>query len=127
VGGGREVLLPLNRVASATPTQKLYNRQNGQNGQMNAPGSPPQPPSSFDPAIHLHSEQAENEEALLGPQATFSDDIDGLNAVLQESAARKNEQGIVIQHRAWRTVEVFRSEDDNFLGSGQSRRHSYAR
>lgn len=79
---------------------------------MNAPDSP-QFPSSFDPAVDLHSE-LDDQVAL--PSATFSDDINALNAILDESKAKKNELGIVIQHRAWRTVEVFRSEDDNIAG-----------
>jgi hypothetical protein len=82
------------------------------NVQMKVPDSP-QFPSSFDPAIHLHSEQGD--DAAL-PPPTFSDDINGLTAILEESTARKNGQGIVIQHRAWRTVEAFRSEDENIAG-----------
>ncbi|KAF2427233.1 P-loop containing nucleoside triphosphate hydrolase protein [Tothia fuscella] len=74
--------------------------------------SSPQLPSSFDPAIHLHSECPEDNHLRA---TTFSDDINGLNAILEESTARKNREGIVIQHRRWRTLEVFRSEDENFV------------
>ncbi|KAF2102130.1 hypothetical protein NA57DRAFT_33969 [Rhizodiscina lignyota] len=61
--------------------------------------------SSFDPAIHLHSEA---DEAFGGA----SDDIEALNVQVQETRAANNEKGIVIQHRIWKINEAFRSEDD---------------
>jgi chromosome transmission fidelity protein 18 len=64
--------------------------------------------SSFDPAVFLHSELEET-----APTESFSDDIIALQAQLEEATAQKNREGIVIQHRAWQTNEVFRSEEDH--------------
>ena len=64
--------------------------------------------ASFDPAIFLHSEPAEE-----APAESFSDDIIALQAQIEESTAQKTREGIVIQHRAWQTNEVFRSEEDH--------------
>ncbi|OCK84307.1 hypothetical protein K432DRAFT_345399 [Lepidopterella palustris CBS 459.81] len=69
--------------------------------------SSPHLPSSFDPAIHLHSEFD-----LLPASASHSDDIEALQLQIEETKAEKNKQGIVIQHRAWKPLEVFRSEED---------------
>lgn len=73
--------------------------------------SPPVFPSSFDPALHLHSEAPED------ASCNFSDDINALNDLLAETTARKNREGIVVQHRAWKTSDVFRSEDDHPIGT----------
>jgi chromosome transmission fidelity protein 18 len=69
------------------------------------PTSSPQCPPSFD----LHSE--------VNGADTYSDDIQALDILLAESTARKNREGVVIQHRAWRTFEeAFRSEEDHNTG-----------
>jgi chromosome transmission fidelity protein 18 len=79
---------------------------------MNPPSSP-QCPSSFDPAIHLHSEGPGD----AFPPPNYSDDIHAHDTLLAECAARKNTAGVVIQHRAWRTFEeAFRSEEDHIVG-----------
>ncbi|KAF2193185.1 hypothetical protein K469DRAFT_619803 [Zopfia rhizophila CBS 207.26] len=66
-------------------------------------------PSSFDPAVFLHSE-------LDPPDApaslSHSDEIEALQQCIVEETAEKNRQGIVIQHRAWNTAEVFHSDED---------------
>lgn len=62
-------------------------------------------PSSFDPALHLHSGGS-----LI--DASHSDDIEILNVYNHETNKAKTTAGIVIQHRAWKLPEVFRSQDD---------------
>ncbi|KAF2014129.1 hypothetical protein BU24DRAFT_370852 [Aaosphaeria arxii CBS 175.79] len=73
--------------------------------------SSPQVPTSFDPAIFLHSEakfpQAEP------PSTSYSEDLEALQECVAELREQKTKQGIVIQHRAWRLPEVFRSEEDH--------------
>lgn len=72
--------------------------------------SPPYP-SSFDPAIHLHSEAPEAINHQI-PSEAHDDQLEALAAQLRESTAAKNKAGIVIQHRAWKLPEVFRSEEE---------------
>jgi chromosome transmission fidelity protein 18 len=61
--------------------------------------------SSFDPALHLHSEGPEN----TNPQSdSFSDDLEAINLHRLEQTRNR----VVIQHRAWDISDVFRSEDD---------------
>jgi chromosome transmission fidelity protein 18 len=64
--------------------------------------SPPLIPPSFDPAIHLHSEE---ENPL---SETFSDDLEALDLHRLENIRNK----VVIQHRAWNLSDVFRSDED---------------
>ncbi|GFF32649.1 chromosome transmission fidelity protein 18 [Aspergillus lentulus] len=64
--------------------------------------SPPLIPPSFDPAIHLHSEE---QNPL---SETFSDDLEALNLHRLENIRNK----VVIQHRAWNLSDVFRSDED---------------
>jgi chromosome transmission fidelity protein 18 len=73
--------------------------------------SSPQYPSSFDPAIDLHSEHDASNTA------TFSDDLQQLQTHVEQVTARKNKEGIVIQHRAWKTPDVFRSDEDYSIGT----------
>ncbi|KAF2472798.1 chromosome transmission fidelity protein 18 [Lindgomyces ingoldianus] len=70
----------------------------------------PQLPTSFDPAIHLHSEFECSQDAPLS--LSVSDDLEALQQCIDNDKIEKNKQGIVIQHRAWNTAEVFRSEED---------------
>ena len=72
--------------------------------------STPQFPSSFDPAVHLHSEHDASNTAA------FSDDIEQLQAYIEQTTARKSKEGVVIQHRAWKTPDVFRSDEDYSIG-----------
>lgn len=73
------------------------------------------PPSdlfeSFDPAIHLHSEDPPRTQ-IASIDASHSDDIEILNHHNQEVTAAKTAARVVIQHRAWKLAEAFRSEDD---------------
>lgn len=63
-------------------------------------------PSSFDPAIHLHSEDP--------PSESFSDDLEALDLRRLEQTRNR----IVIQHRAWNLSDVFRSDEDITPGTG---------
>lgn len=72
--------------------------------------------SSFDPAIHLHSEANDTEGPVALTSCSHSDDLDAVHLQHQESVALKNKLGVVIQHRAWKIAEVFRSEEDRFYG-----------
>lgn len=72
--------------------------------------------SSFDPALHLHSEVNEIEGPVTLPSCSNSDDLDALHLQHQETVALKNKLGVVIQHRAWKIADVFRSEEDRFYG-----------
>lgn len=71
--------------------------------------------SSFDPALHLHSEGEGKSETKLSA-CDYSDDFEALNLQAAEAVAQKTKNGIVIQHRAWRLPDVFRSDDDYQLG-----------
>ncbi|KAJ5665409.1 Chromosome transmission fidelity protein 18 [Penicillium maclennaniae] len=62
--------------------------------------------SSFDPALHLHSEDLDNAPNL--PSESFSDDLDAIHFQRREQTRNK----VVIQHRAWNLSDVFRSDDD---------------
>lgn len=66
--------------------------------------------SSFDPALHLHSE--EPEQPFNPPSESFSEDIEAIHDHRRELTRNK----VVIQHRAWNLSDVFRSEDDLRLG-----------
>ncbi|OQE80901.1 hypothetical protein PENNAL_c0043G09280 [Penicillium nalgiovense] len=66
--------------------------------------------SSFDPALHLHSEGPGNANP---PSESFSDDIEAIHLHRHEQTRNR----VVIQHRAWDLSDVFRSEDDIRPGS----------
>jgi chromosome transmission fidelity protein 18 len=80
---------------------------------MDATSSPSLPPTS-DPA--LHDDWEEHTNPLILPSTTYSDDLEALHLVQQETIARKNKEGEVIQHRAWGLADVFRSEADHLEG-----------
>ncbi|KAF2199193.1 P-loop containing nucleoside triphosphate hydrolase protein [Delitschia confertaspora ATCC 74209] len=69
--------------------------------------------SSFDPALHLHSE-FDQQGAL--PSICHSE-LEALYECIEETKAANARQRIVIQHRAWNTAEVFRSEVDHSIDS----------
>ncbi|KAL9062504.1 MAG: hypothetical protein Q9157_008862, partial [Trypethelium eluteriae] len=77
---------------------------------MSWPSSQPLP-SSFDPALHLHSDFEGAE--LTGLNQTFSDDIEAGLVQHRELAADKVEKRIVIQHRSWDLQDTFRSDEDH--------------
>ncbi|KAJ5176552.1 Chromosome transmission fidelity protein 18 [Penicillium canariense] len=62
--------------------------------------------SSFDPALHLHSEDPTNATSL--PSESFDDDLEAIHLHRLEQTRNK----VVIQHRAWNLSDVFRSDDD---------------
>ncbi|EPS34260.1 hypothetical protein PDE_09224 [Penicillium oxalicum 114-2] len=62
--------------------------------------------SSFDPALHLHSESHSYSPNL--PSASFSEDLEAIHFHRLEQTRNK----VVIQHRAWNLSDVFRSDDD---------------
>ncbi|KAF2261326.1 hypothetical protein CC78DRAFT_470605 [Lojkania enalia] len=66
--------------------------------------------TSFDPAIHLHSELAVQSDSHAS--LSYSDELEALQQCIEETRALKNRAGVVIQHRAWRTADVFRSEEE---------------
>jgi chromosome transmission fidelity protein 18 len=84
--------------------------------------SPPTIPYSPDPAIFLHSEVDDtidpNRTLLLSPYINNSDDLEALHAQQDETIAEKSKRGQVIQHRAWKVADAFRS-DEGYQG-GQS-------
>jgi chromosome transmission fidelity protein 18 len=59
--------------------------------------------SSFDPALHLHSQ---DDDIAPHPPSDSADDLEALN--LQRLEHKRD----VIQHRAWDLADVFRSDDD---------------
>lgn len=76
--------------------------------------SSPSLPFTSDPALLEDWEDQSN--PLILPSSTNSDDIEALHLVAEETIARKNKEGVVIQHRAWPPGEAFRSEADHYLG-----------
>jgi chromosome transmission fidelity protein 18 len=72
-------------------------------------------PTSFDPAIHLHSEIDFPQDAPTSP--SHSEDIEALHILAAEDKLNKTNQRVVIQHRAWNITEVFRSEEDYSIGT----------
>jgi chromosome transmission fidelity protein 18 len=70
-------------------------------------------PTSFDPAIHLHSQLSDDAYAY----EDLSTDLLELNQHLEFTRKEKNKAGIVVQHRAWKLSDVFRSEEDYPIGN----------
>lgn len=69
--------------------------------------------SDFDPALYLHSELS---NTLLRSEiefTSFSDDIEALQQRRSEIAEENRRNGVVIQSRAWKLSDVFRSDDDS--------------
>lgn len=73
------------------------------------PTSSPSLPFTSDPALH---DWEEDLETVIIPSDTNSDDFEALHLVQQETAIRKSKNGEVIQHRAWKVGDTFRSEAD---------------
>jgi chromosome transmission fidelity protein 18 len=76
--------------------------------------SSPLLPFTLDPALHDWEEEF---DPIVLPSSTNSDDFEALHLVQQETIARKNKAGEVIQHRAWQLGETFRSEADHIEGA----------
>lgn len=79
-------------------------------------------PSSFDPAL-LFSEY--DRPLNLPAPISHSDDIDALQACIEEDKTKKNQQGVVIQHRAWNLADIFRSEGELGFGTARAIRRKY--
>lgn len=71
----------------------------------------PEIPSSFDPALFLHSEVPDL------PSSSHTDELEALRLQTRETTEAKTRQGIVIQHRAWRVPDVFRTDEDHEPGA----------
>ncbi|PVI01882.1 hypothetical protein DM02DRAFT_613323 [Periconia macrospinosa] len=67
-------------------------------------------PSSFDPAL-LQSETDFLLNDAADPSVSHSDELEAIAQCIAEDKADKTRRGIVIQHRAWNTQDVFRSEE----------------
>jgi chromosome transmission fidelity protein 18 len=81
-------------------------------------------PSSFDPAFfYSELDRLQEEPSSL----SFSDDFEALQQYITEDKAKKTSEGIVIQHRAWNIIEIFRSEGEASVGTARaiSRRITY--
>ena len=71
--------------------------------------------SDFDPALYLHSEISNTSLQTEIGFASFSDDIEALQQRRSEIAEENRRNGVVIQSRAWKLSDVFRSDDDTQL------------
>jgi chromosome transmission fidelity protein 18 len=80
--------------------------------------SSPSLPFTSDPALYEDwEEEVRIAPVVLPSSSTYSDDLEALHLVQEETIARKNKEGVVIQHRAWPLAEVFRSEADHIEGA----------
>lgn len=94
---------------SMHPPSASQNRINSCLNSMDVLSSPSLPFTS-DPA--LCNDWKESLDPIILPSSTFSDEYEAIHHVQQETTARKNKEGTVIQHRAWPLDAVFRSEAD---------------
>lgn len=80
--------------------------------------------SSFDPAL-LYSECDRPPNAPYS--ISYSDDIEALQACIEDDKAKKSQEGVVIQYRAWKLADVFRSEGEHSFGTARAarRKHQY--
>lgn len=62
-----------------------------------------------DPASH---DWEEDLTTIVLPSSTYSDEQEAIRLVQKETAIRKSKNGDVIQHRAWKLGDTFRSEAD---------------
>ncbi|KAB8301370.1 hypothetical protein EYC80_003246 [Monilinia laxa] len=77
---------------------------------MEFTSTPDLPPTS-DPA--LLEDWEESFDPLVLPSNPKSDEFEALNLLEEETRLRKNREKEVIQHRAWKVAEAFRSEADH--------------
>lgn len=80
--------------------------------------SSPSLPFTSDPTLLDDWEEHLNPLAI--PSSTNSDDFEALHLVHEETVAKKNKAGVVIQHRAWPLGEAFRSDTDYPQGAKAS-------
>ncbi|KAI9830922.1 MAG: hypothetical protein M1819_005304 [Sarea resinae] len=87
---------------------------------MTSPSSPPSFPSSFDPALHLENEDFP--PPIILTSESNAEELEAIRLQHEESIVTKNRQGTVIQHRAWKLGEAFRSEEDYHIDTPLSKR-----
>jgi hypothetical protein len=75
---------------------------------------PSLPPTSDSVLDDLWNQELEETTTL--PSSTNSDDFEALCEVREAVLLKYRQEGRVIQHRAWHTTEVFRSEGDHIDG-----------
>lgn len=80
---------------------------------MDFTSTPDLPPTS-DPALLEHWEGSVDPLNL--PSNNKSDEVEAIHLLEEETRLRKNREKEVIQHRAWKVSEVFRSEADHIQG-----------
>lgn len=78
-------------------------------------------PSSFDPAF-LYSEYDRPQDLVL---ISHSDEIEALQACIQADDKKNNQEGVVIQHRAWSRADIFRSEEEYSFGIARATRRNH--
>lgn len=80
---------------------------------MDFTSTPDLPPTS-DPA--LLQDWEDSIDPLILPSINTSDEFEALHLLEEETRLRKNREKEVIQHRAWKVGEAFRSEADHIQG-----------
>jgi chromosome transmission fidelity protein 18 len=81
-----------------------------------APLSSPELPPTSNPALIDDWAQLDQNPPIL-PSSTYSDELEAIRLTHEENVARKTEAGQVIQHRAWKLEEAFRSDLDILPGA----------
>jgi chromosome transmission fidelity protein 18 len=64
-------------------------------------------------ALLLHSEPINPQDP---PSESYSDDIRAIDALKEEDQVQKTRNGVVIQHRSWKLLDVFRSDENYAVG-----------
>ena len=82
---------------------------------MDSVSSPLLPPTS-DLALY-HDWHPSDPNPAVVPSSSYSDEIEAIYLTHRESIVKKNKDGQVIQHRAWKVGEAFRSDSDHLQGS----------
>ncbi|KAK4982822.1 Chromosome transmission fidelity protein 18 [Elasticomyces elasticus] len=84
--------------------------------------------SSFDPAIHLHSDRPSSHASP--PVVSFSDEAQLLQEQELEVAAEKTKQGTVVRYRSWKVSDLFLNtpsraplQQENSAASSQMLQH----
>lgn len=78
--------------------------------------SSPNLPLTSDLALYDDWQYSDSVPAIV-PSSNYSDELEAIRLTHEESIARKNKDGQVIQHRAWKIGEAFRSDSDYLPGS----------
>jgi chromosome transmission fidelity protein 18 len=78
--------------------------------------SSPEFPVTSDPPLYDDWIQLDQNTTIL-PSISHSDELEALQLIHEESILKKNQEGQVIQYRAWKTGEAFRSDLDHPQGT----------